>query len=357
MDAVFLARLQFGLIAGFHFLFPPTTLGLTFIVVILETLYRADEERRLQAPVRLPGQGPGDRLRHGRRHGHLARVRLRQQLGGLLPDGRRHLRRAPGRRGRLLLLPRVRVPGHPRLRPRPGQAEDLPPLGLPRLPRGPPLGAVDHHRQLLDADSRPASAWRAAGPSSTTSSPAAFNPSTVVRFVHTILGGWMTGALVALAIAAWLVLKGRCGRQGRPADEAGPRPLRRRGRPPARHGPRPLGPGDAHPAGEDGRLRGPLADRGRGALHRVRHPRREERTDAPRRPRSRKCSASSSTSTRTAGCSASNEFPKEERPPVLIPFASYHVMILLGLGFIAHGRGWGLRLQARRKAPRRAAAS
>src|SRR5512137_1883812 len=39
MDAVLLARLQFGLTAGFHFLFPPTTLGLALLVLILETRY------------------------------------------------------------------------------------------------------------------------------------------------------------------------------------------------------------------------------------------------------------------------------------------------------------------------------
>jgi cytochrome d ubiquinol oxidase subunit I len=43
-----------------------------------------------------------------------------------------------------------------------------------------------------------------------------------------------------------------------------------------------------------------------------------------------------------------DEFPKKERPPVLLPFASYHVMILLGLGFIAMG-AWGVWLQARQK--------
>src|SRR4030042_110323 len=39
MDAVFLARLQFGLTAGVHFLFPPTTLGLSLLLVIIEGLY------------------------------------------------------------------------------------------------------------------------------------------------------------------------------------------------------------------------------------------------------------------------------------------------------------------------------
>jgi len=39
MDAVILSRIQFGLTAGFHFIFPPLTLGLTLVVVILETIY------------------------------------------------------------------------------------------------------------------------------------------------------------------------------------------------------------------------------------------------------------------------------------------------------------------------------
>lgn len=39
MDAVFLSRLQFGLTAGFHFLFPPVTIGLATIITIIELLY------------------------------------------------------------------------------------------------------------------------------------------------------------------------------------------------------------------------------------------------------------------------------------------------------------------------------
>ena len=39
MDAVLLARIQFAAAAGFHFIFPPTTLGLSFIILILESLY------------------------------------------------------------------------------------------------------------------------------------------------------------------------------------------------------------------------------------------------------------------------------------------------------------------------------
>lgn len=39
MDVVLLSRIQFALAAGFHFLFPPLTLGLTLFILILETKY------------------------------------------------------------------------------------------------------------------------------------------------------------------------------------------------------------------------------------------------------------------------------------------------------------------------------
>ncbi|MCU7491120.1 MAG: cytochrome ubiquinol oxidase subunit I [Ignavibacteria bacterium] len=38
MDAVFLARVQFAMTAGFHFLFPPVSIGLAWLVVIMEGL-------------------------------------------------------------------------------------------------------------------------------------------------------------------------------------------------------------------------------------------------------------------------------------------------------------------------------
>jgi len=39
MDAVFLARFQFALTIGFHFLFPPTTLGLSMMIVVIEGMF------------------------------------------------------------------------------------------------------------------------------------------------------------------------------------------------------------------------------------------------------------------------------------------------------------------------------
>ena len=39
MDVVLLSRLQFGLTAFFHFLFPPVTIGLATIIAVIEYLY------------------------------------------------------------------------------------------------------------------------------------------------------------------------------------------------------------------------------------------------------------------------------------------------------------------------------
>lgn len=45
MDAVFLSRIQFAFTAGFHFIFPPLTLGIGLIILIYETLYiKTDKE-------------------------------------------------------------------------------------------------------------------------------------------------------------------------------------------------------------------------------------------------------------------------------------------------------------------------
>ena len=48
MDVVLLSRIQFAFTIGFHFLFPPMTLGLSLIILILEILYRRKKDQRYQ---------------------------------------------------------------------------------------------------------------------------------------------------------------------------------------------------------------------------------------------------------------------------------------------------------------------
>ena len=45
MDPVFLARLQFGLTIAFHYIFPPLSIGLGLILVIMEATYLRTRDR------------------------------------------------------------------------------------------------------------------------------------------------------------------------------------------------------------------------------------------------------------------------------------------------------------------------
>jgi cytochrome bd ubiquinol oxidase subunit I len=50
LDAVFLARLQFALTVGFHFLFPPLTIGLAWLLVLIEAIgWRTNDEHYVRA--------------------------------------------------------------------------------------------------------------------------------------------------------------------------------------------------------------------------------------------------------------------------------------------------------------------
>ena len=57
MDVVWLARLQFSLTIMFHFLFPPITIGLAFLIFLLETRALAHGEGRLPPGLRLLARG------------------------------------------------------------------------------------------------------------------------------------------------------------------------------------------------------------------------------------------------------------------------------------------------------------
>ncbi len=346
MDAVFLARLQFGLIAGFHFLFPPTTLGLTFIVVILETLYartKNDAYKRLSAylvkvlgTVFVMGVATGISLEFAFGNNWAAYSRtvgdifgaplaaeavfsffLESVFLGILVFGRDRVKPKTYRLSAFLVFLGAHLSG-------------LWIIIANSWMQTPAGFRMEGGRAVLDDFFA-----------------AAFNPSTVVRFVHTILGGWMTGALVALAIAAWLVLKGRAADKAallmKPALAlfAVAAVLQ-------------LGTGHAHSVQVTRTQPEKMAafealwrteDGAPFTVFGIPDEKNERTLLAVRIPKMLSFLVHFDPNGRVLGL---DEFPKEERPPVLLPFASYHVMILLGLGFIAMG-AWGLWLQARKK--------
>ncbi|MGZ5496975.1 MAG: cytochrome ubiquinol oxidase subunit I, partial [Candidatus Aminicenantales bacterium] len=175
----------------------------------------------------------------------------------------------------------------------------------------------------------------------------AFNPSTVIRFVHTILGGWTTGALVAMAVAAWLLLKGRSAAAAahlmKPALavfavsavlQLGSGHLH--SMQVTRTQPEKMAAFEAHWKTMDG---APFTVFG------IPDEKNERTLLAVRIPKMLSMLVHLDPEGRVLGL---DEFPKDERPPVFLPFAGYHLMILFGLLFILMGV-WGVWLQARKK--------
>ena len=110
MDALDIARWQFGITTVYHFLFVPITIGLSAIVAGYETAWVRTGNEQLAAADQVLRQALPDQLRHRRGHRHRAGVPVRHELERLLPLRRRHLRRPAGDRGAARVLPRVDLP-------------------------------------------------------------------------------------------------------------------------------------------------------------------------------------------------------------------------------------------------------
>jgi cytochrome d ubiquinol oxidase subunit I len=346
MDAVFLARLQFGLIAGFHFLFPPTTLGLSLLVVIFENLYlRTNNEVykqlsaylvRILGTVFVLGVATGIALEFAFGNNWAAYSRtvgdifgaplaaeavfsffLESVFLGILVFGRDKVKPKTYRLSAFLVFFGAHLSG-------------LWIIIANSWMQTPAGFRMEGGRAVLDDFFK-----------------AAFNPSTVVRYVHTVLGGWLTGALVAMAIAAWLTLKGRAAEKAALLMKtalvvfAAAAILQ-------------LGTGHAHSIQvtrtqpEKMAAFEALWETQEGApftVFGIPDVKNERTRLAVRIPKMLSFLVHFDPNGRVLGL---DEFPKEERPPVVLPFASYHLMILFGLVFILLGAA-GLWLLARKK--------
>jgi cytochrome bd ubiquinol oxidase subunit I len=332
MDAVFLARLQFGLTAGFHFLFPPTTLGLSLIVVIVESLYlRTKNEawKRLSAylvkvlgTVFVMGVATGIALEFAFGNNWAAYSRtvgdifgaplaaeavfsffLESVFLGILVFGRNRVSPKTYRLSAVLVFFASHLSG-------------LWIIIANSWMQTPAGFRMEGGKAVLD------NFWQAA-----------FNPSTVVRYVHTILGGWITGSLVAMAIAAWLLLKGKAG-------DSAARLLKTSFAVFAAAAILQLGSGHAHSIQVTKTQPEKMAayealwetrDGAPFTVFGIPDEKNERTLLAVRVPKMLSLLVHFDPNGRVLGL---NEFPQENRPPVFLPFAGYHVMILLGLVFI-----------------------
>jgi len=332
MDAVLFSRIQFGLTAGFHFLFPPTTFGLTLIILILETLYLKTKEEiyknvsvfliKILGVVFVMGVATGIVLEFAFGNNWSEYSRMVGDIFGaplaaegvfafflesvflsILVFGRNKVSEKSYWLSAFLVFFASHLSG----------VWIIIANSWMQTPAG---FRLEGGRAVL-----------------TNFFQAALNPSTVVRYVHTAIAGWITGSLLAAGIAAWYLLKKRH------QDEA--RLL----------------------------LKTALIvfivtsffQLGSGHAHSVQvaetQPEKmaafealwETQTGAPMAVFGLPDAKSQTTALYVgipkflsflihfdadATVLGLNEFPEDERPPVFLPFASYHLMILSGMVFV-----------------------
>lgn len=208
MDTVLLARIQFAFAAGFHFLFPPTTLGLSFIIVILETIYFKTQNEiykrlssflvKILGLVFVVGVATGISLEfafgtnwseYSRMVGDIFGAPLAAEgvfaffmesiFLGVLVFGREKVSKKMYLLSAFLVFFGSHLSG----------LWIIIANSFMQTPAG--YKIVEGRAVLTDFFE------------------AAINHSTVVRYLHTLIAGWITGSLFAAGIGAWYVIKNK----------------------------------------------------------------------------------------------------------------------------------------------------
>ncbi len=209
LDPLFLSRLQFALTAGFHFLFPPLTIGLAYLLVIVEWLgWRRGDEDYVAA-----GKFFGKILGLTFVVGVATGIVMEFQFGTNWAEYSKFVGDVFGA---------------------PLAAEavfafflESTFLGLYLFGRGRVSKGVHWFSMLMVAVGATLSAFWIIVANSWQQTPAGFavqggraemidfwavvfNPSTGPRFFHTMVACWIAGALLTAGISAWLILRNRC---------------------------------------------------------------------------------------------------------------------------------------------------
>lgn len=206
MDAVLLSRIQFAVAAGFHFIFPPLTLGLTLLILIIESMYVKRDEAiyknisdfliKIFAVIFVLGTATGITLEfafgtnwsnYSRMVGDIFGAPLAAEgvfaffmesiFLGVLVFGRNKVSKKMYRLSAFLVFFGAHLSG---------------------------LWIIIANSFMQTPAGYEISGGRAV---LTNFFEAAINHSTVVRYSHTIVAGWATGTLFAAGIAAWYLIK------------------------------------------------------------------------------------------------------------------------------------------------------
>ncbi|OHD65311.1 MAG: cytochrome D ubiquinol oxidase subunit I [Spirochaetes bacterium RBG_13_51_14] len=215
MDPVLLSRIQFGLTAGFHFIFPPLTLGLSLVILILEIIYYTSDSElykkistfmvKIMGLVFVMGVATGIVLEfsfgtnwsnYSRMVGDIFGAPLAAEgifaffmesvFLGILIFGRNRV----SKRFYLLSVFLVFFASH---------LSGLWIIIANSWMQTPAGYTIEGGRAVL-----------------TNFYEAALNGSTIVRFLHTIIGGWITGTLFTAGVSSWYLLKERDTEAARP---------------------------------------------------------------------------------------------------------------------------------------------
>jgi cytochrome d ubiquinol oxidase subunit I len=208
VDAVLLARIQFAVTVGFHFIFPPITIGLAWLLVVMEWLgWRRDDETWVRM-----GKFFGKLLALTFAVGVATGVVMEFQFGTNWAEYSKFVGDIFGAplaaEGVLAFFLESGFLG-------------LYLFGRGRIARGAhwfsalmvAVGATISAFWIIVANSwqqTPAGFVVRNGRAELTSFwDAVFNPSTLPRFFHTMDAAVITGAFVVAGVAAWMVLRGR----------------------------------------------------------------------------------------------------------------------------------------------------
>ena len=208
MDAVLLSRIQFAFTVGFHFLFPPLTFGLTLIILIFETLYvRKNAELykkltdffvKILGLVFVIGTATGIVMEfsfgtnwsnYSRMVGDIFGAPLAAEgvfafflesvFIGILIFGRDRVSKRAYWASAFLVFFGAHLSG----------VWIIIANSWMQTPAG---FAIEGGRAVLKDFFA-----------------AALNPSTIIRYVHTMVAGWITGVFLVAGISAWFLLKKR----------------------------------------------------------------------------------------------------------------------------------------------------
>ena len=204
------SRAQFAMTAMYHWVFVPLTLGLGIIMAVMETLYVRTGKEEWKSAARFWMRLFGINFRVRYRNRPRARISVRNQLVQLQLVRGGYLRGASRHRGHTRLL----HGGYFHLAHvfRMEEAE----------PGGPPCfhvahGSRSHHFGVMDTGGN---AWMQYpvgmefNPDTVRNEMHDFwsillSPVAVNKFCHTVLSGWVLGALFVTGISAWFLLRRR----------------------------------------------------------------------------------------------------------------------------------------------------